>query len=326
MAKFFNKERMLLTVFKAAGVAVVLVLVVLWFLAGGIGKIITIADSLRFSSLAGFLSASSTDSFANFRLPWKIDSPQLGVEGVAEEGMQNPGDRADAPHAAFANPSPYAGRITVAPTAARTEAPGGQYLELDAAPGNPSALDVSGWMLESALTGARSVIPQAAERFTQGRINAVTDVTLAPGGRAILVTGPSPVGVSLRENECTGYLGTLQPFTPPLATNCPAPLSAVPRTQESDARLGAGCFDYLATVPPCTFPANPPSSLTSACRSQLQTSLSYNGCVAEYGNDPSFSNDSWRLYLAQGEPLWQGQHDVIRLLDRQGRVVDVVSY
>ena len=159
-----------------------------------------------------------------------------------------------------------------------------------------------------------------------GRVNAVGEITLAPGGSAIVVTGASPVGVSFQENMCTGYLGTVQPFVPPLVASCPPPSAAIPRTAESEARLGASCFQYLATLPSCTFPQNPPASLSPSCRSEIQTKLSYNGCVNQYKNTSGFASGSWRVYMALGKPLWRVENDIIRLLDGEGRVVDVLKY
>jgi len=322
---FFNKERMVVSVFKFMLVVIAIGIILLWVLGGGFNKIYDTARSFHFTSFADLLSASSTNSFAHFRLPWQIDMPQIPVVGVSDMAGGTGAPPASS-HATFANASAYAGQVTISEASARTQSASGEYIELDAAASNGTPLDISGWSLESALSGARAYIPQAAAPFLQGRINPVGDVALAPGGHAIISTGASPVGVSFQENSCIGYLGTLQPFVPALPQSCPSPLLSVPNTPANDATLGSSCFDYLATLPPCTFPAQPPSSVSAACLSTIQNTLSYNGCVAQHQNDPGFSRAAWRLYLAHGSPLWQGQHDVIRLLDAQGHVVDVLQY
>jgi hypothetical protein len=201
-----------------------------------------------------------------------------------------------------------------------------QYIEIALSPLAGAPISMSGWSLRSALTGVRAYIPEAAALFVMGRVNVVSPVSLSPGGVAIIATAPSPVGVSFAENICTGYLGTLQPFTPPLPQSCPSPQSEIPRTAANLKRLGSACMDYVASLPPCTFPAQPPSTLSSACRTEIQTVLSYNGCVNAHKNSSGFNLNAWRLYLARGGPLWGTPHDIVQLLDAEGRVVNVLNY
>ncbi len=209
--------------------------------------------------------------------------------------------------------------------AAIAQSPSAQYIEISAAPGI-SGIDIAGWTLQSALSGALATIPEAASPFISGRVNTVGSVVLSGRGLAYVVTGSSPIGTSFSENMCTGYLGTLQPFVPGLQSKCPSPLTEIPDTPANESRLGAACFSYMAQLPPCMFPSQPPQNLSSACISEMQTRLSYNGCLAAHQNDSGFSQNSWRLYLARGKSLWGVQHDVIRLLDGNGRVVSVLNY
>ncbi len=313
----FKAEHTVSKILKYLAIAAVVGLVLLWVIGGGVQKIIEKARSFQFGSVSDALSP--VGSFADFRLPWQIEMPAISMEGMqqgdfsSENGGQQSG-----------NPSPYAGQITIAQSAARTQSASGQYLELRSTSG--TALAISGWSLESVVSGARGLIPQATRSYTMGRVNSVGDVMLAPGGSATVATGASPVGVSFQENMCTGYLGTLQPFTPALERNCPSPLSAIPRTSENETRLGTACFMYLSQLAPCTFPQNPPDTLSPACRSEIQNKLSYNGCVNQYKNSDQFFSGSWRVYLALGKPLWGVDHDIIRLLDAEGRVVNVLNY
>ena len=52
----------------------------------------------------------------------------------------------------------------------------------------------------------------------------------------------------------------------------------------------------------------------------------YNNCFADHINDPNFAGTSWRIYLNSGVELWRNDHDTIRLLDAQGKTVDVLTY
>jgi hypothetical protein len=157
-------------------------------------------------------------------------------------------------------------------------------------------------------------------------VNAVQPISLEPGSSAILTTGISPVGISFRENTCSGYLGELQSFTPELPSECPAPSEALLLNADNLRAYGDTCIDYVQTLSQCHFPATVPSNLTPACRSFIANTLSYNGCTQAHRNDPSFALPSWRVYLGLKAEFWYNTHDVIRLLDDQGRVVDVLTY
>jgi hypothetical protein len=45
-----------------------------------------------------------------------------------------------------------------------------------------------------------------------------------------------------------------------------------------------------------------------------------------YGGSASFGLNTWRLYLNAYGELWSNSHDVIRLLDAEGRTVDSLTY
>lgn len=309
---------------------VIVVVILLWFLGGGVSKIIGNAGSFSFS-FQNILSGTS--SLASFRLPFAPPQlPQIPVapgeesSGSTDYGQYGEEPSRSAPSAGYGNPSSFAGQVALAQGTAMTQTAAGQYTEIALSPGASSPLTLSGWSLRSALSGVRAYIPEAAALFVMGRVNTVAPVSLSPGAVAIIVTGPSPVGVSFAENMCTSYLGTLQPFVPALPLQCPSPSSEIPRTAANEKRLGATCMDYIASLPPCTFPASPPSTLTFACRSEIQTTLSYNGCMQAHKNTAGFNLNSWRIYLARTKPLWGAQHDVIQLLDGEGNVVNVLTY
>lgn len=320
----FDKKRMVASTIKVVLITIIIVVLLLWFLGGGVGKIIKAAGSFHFLSFSDLLVSSST--LSDFQLPWQPAMPAIDVTPVVMPGDAGAEAASPSYDSSYAGASPYQGKIGIEGGAARTQTTSGEYIELRAAPGISSPIDISGWSLESALSGVRVYLPQATGVFLQGRINPVGNVTLAAGASAIVLTGPSPVGVSFRENKCTGYLGTLQPFVPPLAQQCPSPFAVIPRTEENEARLGANCFDFLSSLPSCTFPTSVPPTLTTACRDIIQAKLSYGGCVSAYRNTTSFAQNTWRLFLTQGAPLWGSEHDVLRLLDGQGRVVDVLNY
>jgi hypothetical protein len=66
--------------------------------------------------------------------------------------------------------------------------------------------------------------------------------------------------------------------------------------------------------------------MSSACENYLRTKVSYDGCVAMHQYDDDFYEDEWRVFLGSRASLWGDNHDTIRLLDRQGRTIDVFTY
>ena len=180
--------------------------------------------------------------------------------------------------------------------------------------------------MQSALTGVRAFFPRGADLFFVGAVNAQQDIYLDPEGSAVISSGPSPVGTSFRENVCTGYLDGLQTFRPALSRDCPAPADSLPLTADNLRTYGDACFDFVRELPLCTLPLSAPSSVSPACRIFLANNLSYNGCVQNYRYKTGFQRGAWRIYLNAGGELWRNSHDVIRLLDAEGRTVDVLTY
>ena len=118
----------------------------------------------------------------------------------------------------------------------------------------------------------------------------------------------------------------MQSFTPALSNSCPSRERVLQYSPENLARYGGDCFDYVQNLPQCDFPQSVPTSLSSNCRAFLFYAFSYNGCVNTFQSTSDFALPSWRMYAGYTKELWGNSHDVIRLLDGQGMVVDSVSY
>lgn len=227
----------------------------------------------------------------------------------------------------FGNPSPYRGKVAIVEdiSGVRETDPRSEYLQISAQYGNSETIDISGWVLESALSGVRVMIPPSAAPFIANSANVLGGTSLGPGALALVATAPSPVGVSFRENMCTGYLGQFQSFTPPLADECPSPSQVLPLTETNLLQFGESCFDAIANLSQCRFPQNI-SGVSSACQSFLTEKLSYNGCVSTNSFRSEFHRNMWRVYLGSSSELWRNSHDAIRLLDAQGKTVSVFVY
>ncbi len=221
--------------------------------------------------------------------------------------------------------SPYAEYVSLEESGARFGAPD-EYLTIRTAFNMPNRITITGWRIESTATGYGATIPEAAELPFLGSVNVATPVSLAANQVVYLVTARSPNGTSFRTNVCTGYFEQFQDFEPRLRLECPSP------TEEADRYFAFGtlndeCYDILETLGRCTFNVQSiPFSAGTQCEQFIHNELSYNGCINRHKNEPKFYKDTWYLYIGRDQELWRSRSERIRLLDENGKVVDVVSY
>lgn len=307
--------------------------IIMWILSGGIGRIITAAKNHSFAITNPFSFIFSENSFSSIKLPGAPALPRGPdisslTDGQGESALDSGSAalRSDTPTGTyeqdFGNPSPYRGSISLRTDGAATNDPRAQFVTLSAETSATGVVSLSKWSLQSAVTGQRAYFPRGASLFTQGAVNAESDIALSPGMTAIVSTGVSPVGVSFRVNGCSSYLAQMQSFTPGLTAWCPAT-----GVETIGARsYGTACAAYVSSIPACTIVTSVPSQVGSACTMFVLDEFSYNGCVREHRSDNGFLGSEWRIYLGATRALWKSDHDVIRLLDESGRTVDVASY
>lgn len=323
-------------------VCILFVLALVWGLTGGPSRAISAASTIS-SPLDIFTGGSSGQQFT---LPWQTEqttgpdiSSLIGGDYSGTPTSQSIQDQLNAledqyallrgqtqgQSQTFGAPSPYQGHVSLV-HAESTGDPRTEYIALQADAANTAPLPLGSWSLQSAYSGTRITIPTAAEPFISGAVNSLRSAYLEPGGYAIIASGVSPVGVSFRENICSGYLAQFQTFTPALNASCPSPAGELPYTQANVSTYGESCFSYLQNVPACHFPYNEPvQGVSQACLNFAATALSYNGCMQAHRGDPGFGAGPWRIYLNSTRPLWR-EHDVVRLLDEEGRTVDVFTF
>lgn len=320
-------------------IATVVILLLFWLATGGIGKVAETGKN--FGNIFNLFGGNAKD----FRLPWQPEGLTLGPDlsgslfGTGSEDAQTYAEELSGAEEKYAallkqieeaktlgEPSPYHGQARLSQGNATESSPKTEYVTIEASWGNTSPLSMGGWSLQSALTGVRGYIPRGAHPFLMGAVNSQSDIYLNPGASAIVSSGASPVGTSFRENMCTGYLSELQDFEPSLSRNCPSPGELFSLTPDNLKTYGDTCYDFIQTLSSCTFPRQVPANLTSACHIYLANNFSYNGCVQNYRYKSTFADDSWRIYLNAYGELWRNSHDIIRLLDAQGRTVDVITY
>ncbi|HET8581527.1 MAG TPA: hypothetical protein VFL98_03640 [Candidatus Paceibacterota bacterium] len=309
----------------------------LW-LAGGAWARIKDAAAGYQNPVAGYLESQKGKPVSFTPAAMAPAVPQVNADGTTvwvEGGSGTAGSDADAKRIErakeFGQQSPLRGEVSFAaagaPHGAGSADPDSEYVTITASATATAPVDLAGWSLESAVTGRVIPLPSGTAVLRLGAVPALSDITLAPGGSAIIASGVSPVGISFQENECSGYLAQFRDFVPSLSNRCPTPQSELPDTLDNLQMYGASCVDYVATLPSCSYHLDSfPAGLSDACRSFVTGALSYNGCIDRHQWDSGFAGTAWRVYLGSAQPLWNPSHDVIRLLDPSGRTVDVLSY
>jgi hypothetical protein len=323
--------------------AMLLSLVALWLWQGGYQAVARYAGMIP-TPLESLTNTSTTTY--DFVLPGQMEFPTVpdtffepGEEGYDIAGAPSAEDRLYDIEArygqiekdvhdlqTFGESSPYRGMVRLSRGHASESDVSREYLVLTADPNVQTQLSLAGWSLQSQLTGTRIAIPLAASPMQQGIINSVQPIALRGGEEVVLVSGGSPVGVSFKENICTGYLSQMQEFEPALSNSCPAPRDAMPLTLQNLQKYGEECVDYVATIPQCNYPSELPATLSPACRTFVANTFSHNGCVSAFRLRVPFTLGTWRAYAGSGVELWRNTHDAIRLLDDKGRTVDALVY
>jgi len=229
---------------------------------------------------------------------------------------------------AFGSPSPYRGKVSLYHyvSGAGSSDPNNESVTISVSQNAGTVVDITGWTLESETSGAASIIPKGTETPTSGIVNEVQDIVLTPGTSAYIASGRSPIGASFRENKCIGYFGQYQNFSPALPLNCPAPKDEMAAFYGNYYIRDDACVTYVNTLSRCQTLLSPPPGSSSACQAFLVDYLNYNGCMTTHKGDADFLGNTWRVYLGRSAPLFRSQHEVVKLLDKEGKTVDAFSY
>ncbi|HVU06476.1 MAG TPA: hypothetical protein VHE10_01670 [Candidatus Paceibacterota bacterium] len=170
---------------------------------------------------------------------------------------------------------------------AKGDNPQTEYVRIISSEGAADPIKLSGLTLVGTGLPEGISIPKGVFAYMTNQKNANEDVYLAPGGRAIVSSGVSPLGASFQINKCSGYLNEIGAFTPALRNECPD---------------------------------------GSNCRSNAYRGYTYNACVAAYQKDADFYSHEWRIFLGSPYELWKNSREVIELLDAKGNIIDAITY
>lgn len=223
-----------------------------------------------------------------------------------------------------ASPSAYKAKVYIESAYGGAETdPSEEYITIKADSSNRVPVHITGWRLESSLTGRSVEIGKGTPTLVLGQPGDDSSIALQPGDSAIISSGRSPVGASFRVNICSGYLEQFQDFSPTLSLMCPLPTS---ESSYDSRNLGEACYRALESIPRCSVELNLPAELSEDCRAFVVKNLTYNGCVENHRDNKGFARREWRIYLNQPSELWKERFEVIKLVDQAGNLVDSATY
>lgn len=225
--------------------------------------------------------------------------------------------------------SPYAGMFTLKAASAKATDPQKEYLTLTANSNNAASVKITGWKLESFVTNSKVTIGDGARLLESHNSRDDEAIYLNPGEVANLITGETPIRVSFRENECTGYLAEYGTFTPSLKKSCPMPSDEL--LQFSNVKTSDDeCYEFVDKIKQCEIVDSDKindADLSGSCESLIENVLNYEGCVDKHEDDQTFfEKGDWRIYLDRKGELWRSTREIIRLLDENNKVVATVEY
>ncbi|TAL58158.1 MAG: hypothetical protein EPN84_13270 [Legionella sp.] len=229
----------------------------------------------------------------------------------------------------FGTPSVHRGIVSIAKSVGPLKSVDAdeEYVTISVSSGADAPVSITGWKLISVRTNSSASIPQGVALFRTGKVNSPQPITLSPGERAIVTTGRSPIGVSFKENSCSGYLEERQNFHPSLSSSCPSPRDDFARFYDGAANDYQKCKEAITTVPRCTTATDLPRNTSNKCQSFAREFLTYNGCITYHASDRNFQGRVWRVYLGnRNDDLWPTKNDTIKLLDAEGKTVDIFTY
>jgi hypothetical protein len=231
------------------------------------------------------------------------------------------------------NRSIYYGKVLLSyPAYLNDPDPSMEYISITTYLNRGEKVNITGWVLKSDRSGNNATIGKASV-LPYPYVKGKDDVILSSGDRAYIVKGFSPINTSFRTNKCTGYFNENRTFYPYLARECPLPRDELENEVlpqfSSVLDRDDECKDLINGLQRCSVPtglSRLPDTVTSSCKTFMQTQVNYNACVANHLGDTDFRGNEWFIYLERFGPLWRDKRETIKLYDRLGLLVHEISY
>lgn len=183
------------------------------------------------------------------------------------------------------------------------------------------SIKLSGWTIGSKKFNTRYGFPEAYDVPQHVYYPDKKEIILPPKGKLTVYAGKSPIGYSLRINQCVGYLNQNFKFNPALPNYC------VKETNTNETvKFSAYCQKIISQVSNCKEPNLNDVLIDSECRQYLSERFNYSQCVIRNSNFFDFFRDEWMAYLDQPREIFANDHDDILLRDPEGLIVDKYKY
>lgn len=192
-----------------------------------------------------------------------------------------------------------------------------EYLTIEFDPENLNFFNITNLSLKNSKGGVAD-FGQGVETFYQISINREKPIVINEKTDLIVNSGASPVGVSFRENTCTGFLTQYQTFNPPISKECPNPITLL---KDQGFNLSRNCTDFLSNISSCEVVTDFPDNIDFECKSIVEKNLNYNSCVNTYKQKPDFYKDSWRIFLNEEKEFWSGKNETISIVNNFGTTI-----
>lgn len=177
-------------------------------------------------------------------------------------------------------------------------------------------INITGWRIKSAQKG-EFVIGKGIKLPQFDVIS--SDIQLAGGESAEIITDVSPMASNFRINSCFGGLNSLYNFG--------YSFNSCPRINYGDLTgLDSSCQDLIMRSVSCLAPSDDIlNKQSSKCRIWFEKNVNYSSCVVNHQNDRDFYK-GWMIYTGNRYRFFDQLHDRIELRDQAGLLVDSYEY
>lgn len=184
--------------------------------------------------------------------------------------------------------------------------------------GDTSTVDITGWEIQTNRGG--EFLPQAVNLYYPSGVNPASDIILPLDQYDSVYLYSNSAPANIRINKCMGYLNTTHDFNPPFPYSCP------PVDYSQISNFTGQCQNYILSLgcnmPDLSSPYVPRTDYN--CQQFLENHFSYNSCISDHFHDSDFFGSQW--YVWMGSSPIDPYHDNVRLLDRNGLLVDEYRY
>jgi hypothetical protein len=306
-------------------------IIILIIIALGVG-VYLYSSGAFVNGLKGFnsaFSASSTFSFFDFGSSSVARGPSAPIGPAAPQAQATSAGSASSSATTTINPanipagytlaqlSPYFQKVRLSGVSAGTSYYYGTITLGDNNYNSTGTIDITGWQIKSQNSG--EYIPQAIAVYDPSGLTPAGDILMKNGDTVYLYSSSAPF--NLRLNECIGYVAHVADFVPALPLNCP-------QVKQSQIENFTGaCQNYINSLWSCQAPnmSSPQIPRTDyACQDYLENNFNYKSCFEAHDGDANFLSS--QIWVWTGSNVVDQYHDTVKLLDRNGLLVDIYTY